>query len=350
MVFISLFFFLSLSALLDIYFNRNSFVYLSVIVLAFVAGLRSLGTGFDTYNYYYDYINVLNGLSPNNSKEIGFVLIEKALAAFNAPTWVLFTFIAFFTLIILAYGYSKLSCYSGLAILYYYSRFYISRDLNQIRASLAAAILLCSLNYIIKHSFWKFTLVVVIASLIHSAAVIGILLYPAYLICTKVKKSKIVTLYIVILIVSGFMSYKISPLIESLNINRLDAYTTSNFYTIGSGLQNPVIWLQVVISIVALLLYENEKNILNEKYNVVLITYMISTILLILFSQYYTLAGRMSTFFATVEPIVLLNILQRLKINKGLSKYVFIAIALVVFFVINYSTGLISKINYSFIL
>ncbi len=350
-LFLGIFLTVAACAVLDAYINENFFVYIAMIILILVAGLRSIDTGFDTFQYYYDYNNVVAGFTPINSKEKGFILLEKLIASLNLPVWCFFIFIASLTICLIVFGYRKLTPYPGLALLYYYSRFYIGRDLNQIRASLASAILLFSIKYIYQQKLMKFLLIVLIATLVHSGACIALFLYPFYLLYKKVKDTYKVKLYITLIIVSVFSSFLLSPYIGRLNGKRIAAYTQSKMYISGNGIKNPVILLQVVLSVIALFIFLRKHSETGQYFfNATLFVYMYSTILLIIFSQYYTLAGRMSTFFATVEPIVFIYVLMNCFSRKNIFRVSMILVCLIIFILINYSTGLVSEINYSFYL
>lgn len=349
-MFIGLFVIFAVFALSDLYINKNLFIYLSLIILILVAGLRSINTGLDTYNYYFDYNSVMLGFPPINSSEKGYVLLEKIFTSLNSPICLFFLFIAAVTLSLIAVGFSKLSIdkyATGLLILYYYSRFFINRDLNQIRASLASAIILCSLIYIYKQKPIAFTICILIATLIHSATMVGLIIYPVVYLFRKISKKKIIITYVFCLIFSAILSFPISPILQTFNSNRLNVYINNQLYVSGNGLKNPIIILQILISLVGVL-YLLTSNKVNDKYLVVLSTYMISTILLILLSQYNTLAGRTSTFFATVEPILIWDIL-RLQFGKKTSAIIMILFSIVIFILINYSTGVIPQLNYRFI-
>lgn len=340
-------------AVADSYLNRNLFIYISLILLMVIAGLRNINTGFDTYNYYCDYNNIAAGFSPISSKEQGFVLLEKIFSVLNLPFQYFLIFIAGLTMFCIIYGYSKLTPYPGFALLYYYSRFYINRDLNQIRASLAAAILLFSIQYVFKKKPLKFLIIILLATFIHTGAVIALLIYPLYMLFMKFSDMKFsdrekLIGYCSTIIVSGLASYVVSPYIARLDEQKIAAYTQSKMYITGNGLLNPVILLQVIISILALYAFlKKGEESSNHFFSATLCTYMISTVLLILLSQYYTLAGRTSTFLATVEPVVVIYLLQSV-FKRTTVKFLMIVVCLIIFLMIDIYSGLIPQINYSF--
>lgn len=347
-LFLGIFFTVAVCAVLDTYINENFFIYIAMVMLILVAGLRNIGTGFDTFQYYYDYNSVAAGFDPINSKEKGFVFLERLIAALNLPVWCFFILIASLTICLIVFGYRKLTPYPGFALLYYYSRFYINRDLNQIRSSLASAILLFSIKYIYEKKLIKFLIVIFLATLIHSGACIALLLYPSYSLYEKINDKKKFVTYAAMIIASVFSSFLLSPYIGKLNGDRIDAYTQSKMYITGNGIKNPVILLQVILSLIALYIFlKKNSNVSQYFFSVTLFIYMFSTIVLIIFSQYYTLAGRTSTFFATVEPVVFIYVLINCFNKKNAFRISMLIVCLTIFILINCSSGLISKINYS---
>lgn len=342
-MFVAVFIILLIFALLDDLINKKIFVYLSGFLLIIIAAFRGLNVGPDTPIYYQNYEGFIS-----NNFEWGYTLLEKIFGAFHLPWLVFSLFIALLVICILIKQYSLMLSSVGLALLYYYSRFYVNRDLNQIRSALAAVIILVSFKYIINHNFWKFVLVILIAESIHSGAIVGLILYPLFYLMTKYKRKNIFKIYFFILILAGIFSFGIGNLLLHVNISNVQTYLTSDVYLQGGkGLLNPVIILQVLISCVAVFLYSHEDEKINSD-DVALLTYMFSTVILILLSQYYTLAGRFSTLFATVEPVVILNMSKIIK-NKFVRNLSFVVFTLIVFYLINYSTGLVQNINYKFI-
>lgn len=342
-MFVVIFIILLIFALLDDLISKNLFVYLSGILLIIIAAFRGLNVGPDTPVYYQNYEGVIS-----NNFEWGYTLIEKVFNIFHLP-WIVFSlFIALLIICILIKQYKLMVSSVGLALLYYYSRFYINRDLNQIRSALAAIIILISFKYIVDHSFWKFVLVILIAQSIHSGAVIGLILYPLFNMMVKCNRKKLFKVYLLSLVLAGILSFGIGKLLLNVNINSVQTYLTNSVYLQGGkGLLNPVIILQVLISCTAVFLYSRKEQHFNYD-EVALLTYMCSTIILILLSQYYTLAGRFSTLFATVEPVILLQISKNIK-SKFIRDLFFTAFTVIVFYLINYSTGLAQNINYQFL-
>lgn len=344
-MFVFIFMFLLISAYWDSYLNKQIFVYLSSIILIVLAAFRGLNVGNDTLIYFQSYERLPTII--NTNFELGYSTLEHIFFSCGLP-WVVFSFvIAFCTIGLITLNYASFAKYTGFALLYYYSRFYINRDFTQIRASLAAAILLCSFKYLYQRKLWKFLIVILIASSFHLGALIGIILYPLFLILNH--NDKIFRYYIIAIGLSAIMSFLLKNVLININYSRISSYLTNPTYVNnGNGLLNPVIIFQIIVSCTAMYLYSKNKYQKSKYYFVLLLSYSISTILLILLSQFYTLAGRTSTFLVTVEPIIILNICFSLSNNPFLAKCYFSGISMIIFWLINFSTGIIPNLNYNF--
>nr|WP_314522793.1 EpsG family protein [uncultured Lelliottia sp.] len=161
----------------------NSLRYFSLVVititLILVAGFRPIGFDPDSVAYS-EFVLAFKGLNSIDimDKEPGFWLllyINKIFFENNVTSFLLlYAFLSISTKIIL---FNKLSSYPYLTILLYISTYFILHDMNQIRIGLACAILLWSLPNIIKRNPTFFFLKVLLATLFHYSAIIGIVFF-----------------------------------------------------------------------------------------------------------------------------------------------------------------------------
>lgn len=363
MFYITIFIILFIFACLDLLLNRNIFIYAMGLVLIIIAGFRNYTVGKDTIIYYQQYMSNLSGITINNGFEIGYTFIQNIFTFFRIP-WVGFAlFICLFTLGIIISEFKMLSIVPAFSILYYYSRFYLYRDINQIRASLAAAIILLSFKYVYEKKPFRFLLILLIAETIHTGSIFAVIIYPLYFIWKKNNKHLSLSLFIVCCIVAVSLSFFVGNIVSILHIS--NNYLTNDYYVYGGrkGLLNPVIWYQFFLSCFALRLSNKHRGIKKNYFDVALISYFLSTIIIILFSQYYAFAGRLSTIFATTEPLVLMYTCQaysskiKLDIDNSNMNYLinrciflipYIIITILIFYFIDYSSGQVSS-TYTFI-
>lgn len=338
MIYYSVFTIIALLAFLDILMPNIIFQIIVIILLVVLAGFRSYNVGPDTVRYIDDYRQILWGFSSPFNFEKGFYFIEKIGAIFDLRVYVFFLIVALLTMLFLSIAFRKYTTLPLLAMLLYFARFYLNRDLNQIRSGIASAIVLFSINFIYQRKPVKFILTVLIASQFHTGAYVMIFAYPIYFLAIKLK-SKIMYLYIITLIMAGIFSFAMKNVLVWVIdiIGEGGTYITYNGYVQGSGLLNPVLLMQVFISLIALYLCL-KKNQTGELVYTIIVVYMISTIILLLLSQYSVLAGRTSTILATCEPVIIIYLLRSFA-SKLMSTFLGIILAFMVFYVLFISTG-----------
>lgn len=157
-------------------FNNIFWIFIFTI-LVLLAGLR-YDTGLDYWEYHRIYGDA-HFLLPHNLDGVEplFGLYMKLCTILNFETFIFFT--AFITLSIRFFGFKKLSPYPFLSLLIYYGKVYLFSEMGQIRQGMAMAILVFTIPYIVEKKIWKFTLVVLISTLIHSSAILFFLAYFA---------------------------------------------------------------------------------------------------------------------------------------------------------------------------
>ena len=176
-LFIILFILIALFAVMDYYSQHNIGLFLSAIVLAVVAGIR-YNVGYD-YQSYYVYYQSGQNIGDGDRFQWGFILLNKIAHFFHFSFFDFQFLFAFLTIGLLAvFLYKNIPAgISGLGMLYYFSRFFWTRDLGQIRSSLASVICLYSLKYIKERKPIPFLIVILLAGSIHKGAYIFIFAY-----------------------------------------------------------------------------------------------------------------------------------------------------------------------------
>ena len=253
-------------------------------------------------------------------------------------------------MLLLVSGFKYFTVFPSSILLYYYARFFMNRNMGQIRAALTASIILFSLRYVQKKQLFTFMFLCLLATLFHKSALIALLIYyPFNLFIWRYLKTKkgIVEFTILILILVYLLSIFGTGLIYRIFDVLSSAYVDSNNDNAKQslGINNPVIWMQVLLTIFAILFLNNNSDRKNE---VIITTYLLSTILLILLSHYYVLAGRLSSMLATVEPLLFLKVIDHFFGNKTISYFVFLILSIFIFWLINIKSGVLSPYAFSF--
>lgn len=314
------------------------------VFLTIVVGLRSLKWN-DTDRYAYAFYNNTSGLFPFSYNgdflpysEKGFYIISSIIKTFTNDYIIYFIVISALTFIFLYKSLRKYCFYPLIGLAVYVARFMLTRNMMQIRAALAIAIVVFALQYITKKDIKKFLFCTIIASTIHTSAIIVLPLY--WLNRIKMKPTFVLAAIGVSFIIAAIASATISEHVvawsEQYNIAR--SYTDENSsYTAGLGLFNPMIYYQTFI----LLIYSfSEKKIGPRDPNFYTIRngYFYSTLILILLSSFGSLSGRLSTITATYEIFILPSLLLLLKERNRWIGRLIIGVIVIMIFYLNISS------------
>ncbi|MGO4499662.1 EpsG family protein [Paenibacillus sp. 2RAB27] len=221
-------------------------IWICIIVIApsLFIGFRAYDLNYDTQNYVVGFLNVQYKSSISESIEdivngspLFYILryIIFNLSSGN-PTAFLF-FISFVSLFILVWGLDKWKDKLSLPMaLFIYYAFFGMQLLNQSRQMLALSIFLLSIHFLLDRKYIKYFIVIIIASLIHFTALIGMIL-PLL----NFKKTRLYPLkgwiYNSFLIISPLLLYPIFKLLPFILPASYDYYlTVADFNGIGMGL------------------------------------------------------------------------------------------------------------------
>jgi len=291
-------------------------------ILALFAGFR-YWVGFEFHHYYimfYDSPAVMDFLRKGylftwESGYLGLNTIFRRLGLeFNAVLLMM----SILTLFLLIRAFKKLTPYVSLALLIYVSRFFFIRDMGEVRISLAAALILYSLEFLRKKQIWKFFSIVFVAFLFHRIALLGLLLYGFHCIFKKGIPTKWVIGFLGVAFVIGSLDWRTLILaVEPILPQRLWESLNQPEYIIPLGLSNPVLIMQTLI-ICGMLLFR--KSLRSEKFELLLTGYVLSTIILAGFNYFGAIAGRLSTLFATFEVVIITLFIEIFK-DKKIKKF-----------------------------
>lgn len=193
--------------------SKKMFIIAVTVQLIIINGLRNVSVGVDTFRYERHFNNIANLSSVkeliNYGSDIGYVFFQKIVSLFSSDFQTFLIFVAiiiFFLLGIFIYKYS-----SGYFISYL---LFISLGLYHfsftgIRQSISMIIILWTYKFILEKKAVKFFIVVLIASLFHSSALI---FTPMYFLA-RIKWNR---LYFIVLVMIFTVFYLLRNQIGSL--------------------------------------------------------------------------------------------------------------------------------------
>ena len=237
---------------------HNTAALMIAIILITVAGLRfNMGTDYTGYSKYLDrYANgAWHNLIRYNEPGIGFI---ARACRFVYDDYPLFMFAcAAITIGLYSFQISKYSPTFMVSFLVFLFGGCWTGAFNGVRQYLAAAVLFAGHRLILEKKFWKYALVVFVASLFHVSALVMIL--PYFLLRRKVDLKQIVLLAVGAVIIRFSYDY----ILDFIGFYKGQALSSNYSY-----ITNSVNILRIAVSFVPLILFGllcDKKNMTNEE-------------------------------------------------------------------------------------
>jgi hypothetical protein len=186
-IFIFLIFFSVLEYLNPQKMINKLFIIPCTLGLIFIAGFR-FNCGFDFWDYKLVFDTIFDtNITDNTSVEPLFNLIIRSIRNIGLEYSSLIFLSALFSVGLKIKFFNKYSPFVFLSILLYFSRTYLVIDMGQFRQGIALTIILWAISYLLDSKKYKFLILVLVASFIHSSAIIALLFY--FVINLKLRKS-----------------------------------------------------------------------------------------------------------------------------------------------------------------
>lgn len=267
----------------------------------------SFRSGRNDIQEYYNAFEASPKQAVGNHMEIGYLYINGIFKylGFNK-----YYFISAFGFIALSLQFRFFKRYTKLilfATLVYFSHAFLLREMLQIRAGMAIAIIMFAIPYIAKRNLLKFSIIVLFASTIHLSAIFFFIVYFTYPYLNRVRtyiRILLLCLLIGLVLNINFFIF-LSKYIDNY---KLQAYLLDGRFNKGLGLLNPVLLKNYIV--IGILLYNYkyfDKNI--PYFKVMLISYLFSACWLSAFNSFTIFAARIATLFANVEHILIPSLL-----------------------------------------
>ncbi|OTP09514.1 hypothetical protein A5844_002292 [Enterococcus sp. 10A9_DIV0425] len=337
-IYVGTFALLALLSILEYFTRKKIFFYSGILFLMSLAGFRfSTGYDFSSYNNFFNQLVNWNKVFDGSiDAEPGYLFLNYVVRelGMNFSSFVLL--FSIISLLLLAYALNNYFPVPSIALLYYYSRFFLVRDMGQIRSSIVAIIFLLALPEFKKRNLKNVILLSLIGSLFHMVA---LFIIPAYFFVKIVKEINIPKeiLLIGISALVGIIFF-FPDLFKFMIPDRYYGYL-SGYYAQGNWIFNPVFIMQCGILIGATLFVKSKNSIFNKNFNLLLSVYCLSTILLVCFGPLATIGGRISTIFSTVEIFIVPIFLESLFKNKYLFIIMMILFSFMIFILIFIISG-----------
>lgn len=330
-------------ALAEVLLRNKNISFITSSLLALLAGLRFY-TGYDFLSYKEFFQNtdkltdVFNGTI---DAESGYLFLNYVFSSIGLNFYFFILFFSILSISLLSYFLYRYTPYPSLFLMYYYARFFLVRDMGQIRSALACIILLYAIPFMLKKRFFPFLLVILLASFFHITALFFIAAYFINILFEKLTLKNVLFLLIVSTGIGVLIQF---PQLYSWVIpGRYMAYFTSPNYTDGKWIFNPILWMQLAIFFGSLLCIHPAQEEEKIKFNGYLKIYLISSLVLLAAGTLGTVGGRISTLFATSEILLVPYFFTNFTKNKMINIILFIIFTMGIFILIFIVSGAYSK-------
>jgi hypothetical protein len=330
-----IYFFILFSSIVDFTSKKNRIMYLYFIGIFFIFFIGFRGkTGADTGNYINSFNNrtgtILNWKNQENTayKEQGFYYLSALLKSISDNASFYFFVISCMTMLPLLKSIRFYCVFPILGFNVYFSRFLFFRDMNQIRAALAIAIVIYALRYLINNKPHKYIIIILIAISFHRSIIIALL----FLLIYKIKISFRICL--LVLIISTIIGVKLGDFVKPLLLLTNEGVFLRYVGTENLGIHNPVIYYQGLLCL-AFFYFETRLSSIQRGYYILRNAYLFSTVVLVLTCNLGEIGGRMATLFATCEIFIIPSLVY--VIRPRIIGYITMAIIISVLFYLNYN-------------
>jgi len=282
-------------------YNKKKTVWWIVIVLSMVAGLRNTSVGIDTKTYEMVFDSVVAGnVEIMFNVEQGFAYICKVLLSIWNNSHFLFFVCAFVSHSLLLFTFWNNRQFSSFqwAVLTYYIVFY-TFSLNGVRQFVAVAIVVAATEMIKKGKYGSFIISIIIASLFHKTALIGVMYLLFEILFIKAFNKKRTIKILALCIFTCIAGYMVMGDLINHYINYF------RYHISGFGIMMPVKFTMLVFSIIAIGIPSNK----TERYEYFRQRwYYFVSILLSSLSYFFLYMGRIGLYYYIFETLYIGNV------------------------------------------
>lgn len=209
-IYLALFLFISISSLMELKYNKLSsplFIFNILIIYFFTVFRYGVGADYFQYEELFKQALPINKISISYFKdnvhdiEYGYLFFESVIKYFTDEYLVFLVFYVFAMFLFLYKAINNTGLYRNIQLLIFYSFIFLEYIFNAHRQGMAICIIYYAITLIHEDKLFRYTLLVILASLFHKIAII---LIPLYFFIRKEFK---VSVLFYIVVIALFISY-----------------------------------------------------------------------------------------------------------------------------------------------
>ena len=277
------------------------YLWITVIQLTLLSGLRGLEVGTDTLSYYNIFTEISRiddiGALFARKEEIGYVLLNRCISLLGGNITVLFTVCAFIT----AYGLMcflrdnaynlRFSTYLLIVFMFFFT------SMNVIRQYVATAVGLNAVTCIKKKKYIKSLVLILIGALFHKLALFYLVIYFAYWASVNKRVRNLYCIFMFVCLVWGKQI-----LIKAAEFLGYGSYIQS--FSPDSGVMNIIIYTFIAFFII-LIIFQNKKVLSKCGFDLSIFVIVIS--LSIFAKVHFVWANRVAWLFSPIVLVLIPN-------------------------------------------
>lgn len=301
---------------------------ISFLPLLLLIGLRNIDVGVDTRNYASVFQRIANNtltVADQNWLGFGYIYLCKAINfIFGNNFTILNLCIGFLTLLFFYKGILDTSENPTMSLYILFSTCLYYQTFNQSRQLLAISIIFYSFKYLLKNDFKKYFIFILLASSIHTSALI---MLPFYFLSKLKVNKKSIFIYCLIALGSIVFFQQIIGIISSTSYG-LIYQTTEYFKSNKSSLINLLFRLLLLIICYIISIYTKEK--LTDDTQKKCFNIAIWCLLFQLLTTKIYILGRITTYFYIIYILLIPNLIKKVE-QKNLKKIIKIGVIICFF-------------------
>ncbi len=273
--------------------NNNAILWASILVLSIIAGLRADTVGTDTFTYREIFDGISSGI--RLGIEPGWFLLNKAISWVGGGYQFLLWVVSILTLFPVSLVIIKESPNKQFSLFAYYSLYFYLNSFNGMRQFMAISIILLAYTILIKGKYWRFILLVLLASMFHFSALIA-------LVALFIRKIKITSTRLTIALALSFiMGMIITNDLLTLFAGKYAVYLAdTNPNATRESMASVIVMTLLLNGLVFWLYYSGSQIVRNN----IWFKFFIAGIILHNLTIQFTLGARLILYF-TVAQIIL---------------------------------------------
>ncbi|WP_239745302.1 EpsG family protein [Mammaliicoccus sp. F-M27] len=320
--------------------TENIFLTLAAFLMMLIVSLRNLSFGTDTLVYVekfkeynsIDFSRIIDYLNKIDEKDKTFYLVVRALNFIGVEESLIVVLFSILFLISVFWMIYKYSNNTLISITLFICLGYLFFSLTGLRQTFALTFIIISYKYLRERNIYKFIILVLLASLFHSTALVFLIAYP--LVYMKLGIKHVVVLIIAFLI-NILFNTQIYSLLKNFIFNEQYEYYLNNKESLNySG-------FLIQLSIFLFCLLFKKTSLTNSPKNITFYNLIFIGLIFQLFATNIAVVFRISLYFSIFSIILFSNVISSFKdvYIKILVNIIVIVILIMYLFISGYYEG-----------